>query len=149
MFRGNSFHTMDPKGRIIIPTRFRDVLRDSKFSSLIISRMDGALVAYSLEKWQEVEQRILNMEKKSRDFRRFRRFFIGGSFDCAYDKQGRILIPPALREYAGFKKEIVLAGVLTHFEIWAEEKWRDEEESFENDYSTNEETRDEIAELGL
>lgn len=149
MFRGNSFHTIDPKGRFIIPARFRDVLQSSSFNSLMISKMDNALVAYPFEEWQKIEQRVLNTAVKSDTIRRFRRFFIGGAFECPHDKQGRILIPPALREYAGLRKEIVLVGVLNHFEIWAKENWHSEEGQFENDMNTNKEMRDEIAELGL
>ncbi len=149
MFRGNSFHTIDSKGRIIIPARFRDVLQASSFDSLMISKMDEALVAYPFEEWQKIEQRVLNMAVKSDTMRRFRRFFIGGAFDCPHDKQGRILMPPTLREYAGLRKEIALVGVLDHFEIWAKENWRNEEDLFENDINTSKEMRDEIAELGL
>ena len=149
MFRGNSFHTIDSKGRIIIPARFRDVIQASSFNSLMISKMDEALVAYPFEEWQKIEQRVLNMAVKSDTIRRFRRFFIGGAFDCPHDKQGRILIPPPLREYAQLRKEIVLVGVLDHFEIWAKENWRNEEDRFENDINTSKEMRDEIAELGL
>lgn len=149
MFRGNSFHTIDPKGRIIIPARFRDVLQTSSFNSLMISKMDGSLVAYPFEEWQKIEQRVLNTAVKSDTIRHFRRFFIGGAFDCPCDKQGRILIPPTLREYAGLRKGIVLVGVLDHLEIWAKENWLNEEDQFENNINTSKEMRDEIAELGL
>lgn len=149
MFRGNSFHTIDPKGRLIIPSRFRDVLHASSFNSLMVSKMDGALAAYPFEEWQKIEQRVLNMAVKSDTIRRFRRFFIGGAFDCPHDKQGRILIPSALREYAGLRKDIVLVGVLDHFEIWAKENWCNEEDQFKDDINTNKEMRDEIAEIGL
>ena len=149
MFRGSSFHNLDTKGRLIIPTRFRDVVNQSRVEGLMVSKMDGALFCYSFEEWQKIEQRVLNTAVKSDTIRRFRRFFIGGAFDCPHDKQGRILIPPSLREYAGLRKEIVLVGVLDHFEIWAKENWRDEEGQFENDMNTNKEMRDEIAELGI
>ncbi|MFH1075832.1 MAG: division/cell wall cluster transcriptional repressor MraZ [Pseudomonadota bacterium] len=149
MFRGNSFHTVDSKCRIIIPARFRDVLRTSAFEKLMISKMDGALEAYPFEEWQKLEERILNKAVKSDTIRRFRRFFIGGAYDCQFDKQGRILIPPPLREYAGIQKDIVLVGVLNHFEIWAKEKWHSEENEFENSLISYKQMRDEIAELGL
>ncbi len=149
MFRGNSFHTIDPKGRIIIPARFRDVLQASSFNSLMISKMDCGLVAYPFEEWQKIEKRVLDMSVKSETMRKFRRFFIGGAFDCPHDKQERILLPQALREYAKLNKEIVLVGVLDHFEIWARESWCNEEDQFEKDINTNKEMRDEIAQLGL
>jgi MraZ protein len=149
MFRGNSFHTIDPKGRIIIPARFRDVFQASSFNSLMISKMDGGLVAYPFEEWQKIEKKVLDKTEKSETMRKLRRFFIGGASDCPHDKQGRILIPPPLREYAKLDKEIVLVGVLDHFEIWSKEIWSTEEDRFENDISTSEEMRDEIAQLGL
>ncbi len=149
MFRGNSFHTIDPKGRIIIPARFRDVLQATSFNSLMVSKMDGGLVAYPFEEWQKIETKVLDMTEKSETMRKFRRFFIGGASDCPHDKQGRILIPQALREYAKLNKEIALVGVLDHFEIWAKEIWHNEEDQFENDITANKEMRDEIAQLGL
>jgi MraZ protein len=80
--------------------------------------------------------------------RRFRRVFIGGAFECPCDKQGRILIPPMLRQYAEVSREIVLVGVLDHFEIWSREKWEKENLHMEKDMK-KEEVRNEIAKLGL
>ena len=80
--------------------------------------------------------------------RRFRRVFIGGAFKCPCDKQERILIPPALREYAEFDREIVLVGVLDHFEVWSRENWDNENLDMEKDMK-REEVRNEIAKLGL
>jgi MraZ protein len=148
MFRGNSFHNLDEKGRLIIPARFRSVLSQSNVEGVMASKMDGAVVCYAFEQWQEIEQRILNLATKSENMRRFRRVFIGGAFECALDKQGRILIPPALREDAGLIKEIVLVGVLDHFEIWSRENWAEEGAKLEKDLK-DEEMRNEIAALGL
>jgi MraZ protein len=88
------------------------------------------------------------MAEKSESMRRFRRVFIGGAFECTNDKQGRILIPPSLRQYAGIEKEIVMVGVLDHFEIWAREKWEEEQLNLEEDLK-KEDVRNEIARLGL
>lgn len=146
MFRGSSFHTIDTKGRIIIPARFREVIRDGE--GVMISRMDSCLVGYDLEGWQKIEGRILSLAEKSENMRRFRRVFIGGAFDCSCDKQERILIPPTLRQYANLEKEIVLVGVLDHFEIWARESWEEENQAMEIDMK-KEDVRNEIAKLGL
>lgn len=148
MFRGSSFHTIDAKGRLIIPARFRDVIRADGGERLMISRMDGCLVAYAIEEWRRIETRIQQLAQKSDSMRRFRRVFIGGAFDCNCDKQERILIPPMLREYAGLQKDIVLVGVLDHFEIWSREKWEQENQNLEADLK-QEEVRNEIASLGL
>jgi MraZ protein len=148
MFRGSSFHTIDVKGRLIIPARFRDVIRADGGERVMLSRMDGCLVAYPLDEWRRIESRILQLAQKNDSMRRFRRVFIGGAFDCACDKQERILIPPLLRDYAGLQKDVVLVGVLDHFEIWSREKWEQENLNLEEDLQ-QEEVRKDIASLGL
>ena len=148
MFRGSSFHTIDSKGRIIVPTRFRDIIKTDGSNGVMISRMDNGLVAYTFEEWVKIETRILSLAEKSNNMRRFRRVFIGGAFECICDKQDRILIPPTLRQYAVFDREIVLVGVLDHFEIWSRENWEDENLHMEEDMK-KEEVRNEIAKLGL
>lgn len=148
MFRGSSFHTIDSKGRIIIPARFRDVIKADGQNGLMVSRMDKGLVAYIFDEWFKIESRILSLAEKSESMRRFRRVFIGGAFECNCDKQDRILIPPILRQYAEFDKEVVLVGVLDHFEIWARENWEKENVNLEKDMK-KEDVRNEIAKLGL
>ncbi|MBC8443751.1 MAG: division/cell wall cluster transcriptional repressor MraZ [Deltaproteobacteria bacterium] len=148
MFRGTSFHTIDSKGRIIIPSRFREVVQESGEERLMISRLDKSLFAYALAEWGKIESKIMSLAEKSENMRRFRRVFVGGAFDCAYDKQDRVLIPPILRQYAGIDKDIVLVGVLDHFEIWSRENWDDENATMETDMK-KEEVRNEIAKLGL
>ena len=148
MFRGSSVHTIDSKGRIIIPARFRDLIKVGNSNSLMVSRLDKCLVAYPIEEWHKVESKIMSLAEKSDAMRRFRRVFIGGASECLCDKQDRILIPPLLRQYADFEKEIALVGVLTHFEIWSLEKWEKENMAMEKDMK-NEEVRKEIAGLGL
>jgi len=148
MFRGSSFHTIDAKGRLIIPARFRDVIRAGGESRLMLSRMDGCLVGYAFAEWHKIESRILSMAQKSDSMRRFRRVFIGGAFECACDKQERILIPPLLREYADLQKDVVLVGVLDHFEVWSRDKWEQENQNLAADLK-QEEVRNEIASLGL
>ena len=148
MFRGSSFHTIDSKGRIIIPARFRDVIKADGSYGVMLSRMDGALIAYTYDEWRKIEKRILSLAEKSESMRRFRRVFIGGSFECPCDKQDRILIPQNLREYAVFEKDIVLVGVLDHFEIWSRDSWNRENMDLEKDMK-KEDVRNEIAKLGL
>ena len=114
----------------------------------MLTRMDSSLFAYTYEEWKRIEEKILSMAEKSDAMRRFRRVFIGGAFDLACDKQGRILIPPTLRQYANVNKEIVLVGVLDHFEIWSRENWEAENLKMEEDMM-QEDVRNEIAKLGL
>jgi MraZ protein len=148
MFRGISFHTIDNKGRLIIPSRFRDVIRVNGNEGIMVSGMDDCLVAYTIDGWRELENKILSMAETSANMRRFRRLFIGAAFECGCDKQDRILIPPMLRQYASLEKEIVLVGVLNHFEIWSRGKWDMESTNLSKDMK-KEDVRNEIAKLGI
>lgn len=148
VFRGSSFHTMDAKGRVIVPTRFRDVMRNGGDDTLMVSKMDRCLVAYPLTEWHQIEARILALAEKSDRMRRFRRVFIGGAHECTCDRQERILIPPTLRQYADLTKEIVLVGVLNHIEIWSRERWDLENTALEEDFQAGG-VGPEIAGLGL
>ena len=148
MFRGSSIHTLDPKGRLIVPSRFRDVIRAGGGEAVMITRMDKGLFAYTLEGWAKIEQRILDNADMSEHMRRIRRYFVGGAFECSCDKQGRVLIPPTLRTYAGLEKEIVLVGLLDHFEVWSRENWDKENEQMEIDLQKGV-VHEEIAKLGL
>jgi len=149
MFRGSSTHSLDPKGRIIIPSRFRNVIRDGGGGdAVMITRMDGSLFAYALNEWGRIEEKILALAEKSEAMRRFRRVFVGGAFECVCDKQGRVLILPILRDYANLEKEIILVGALDHFEIWSKDNWEKENQLMESDM-LKEEVRNEISRLGL
>ena len=148
MFRGSSFHTIDAKGRIIIPARFKDVIKADGGEGLMISRMDSCLLGFTFSEWRKIEAKILDVAEKSDNMRRFRRVFIGGSFECSCDSQGRILIPPTLRQYAMLEKEIVLVGVLDHFEIWSRDNFDKETQILEKDLK-KEDVRNEIAKLGI
>jgi MraZ protein len=148
MFRGSSFHTIDDKGRIVIPARFRELARTDEGDGLMVSRMDSCLLAYPFAEWRKIEERILQMAEKSETMRRFRRIFIGGAHECACDKQDRILIPPVLRQYAELNRDIVLVGVLDHFEVWSRENFEKESLTLDRELK-NPEARNEIAKLGI
>ncbi len=148
MFRGNSFHTIDAKGRIIVPSRFRDVIRAGGGQGIMISRRGRGLWGYTYEEWGKIEGRVLALAEKSDEMERFLRTFIGGASDCPCDKQDRVLVPPALRAYAELDKEIVIVGVLRRFEIWSRENWEMEIQQQEED-ARKDDVRSEIARLGL
>lgn len=148
MFRGSFSHTLDDKGRFIVPARFKDVIRASGSDAVMITFLDGGLVAYTLEEWAKIEKRILSLPVKSQSMRRFRRVFVGGAHECSCDKQGRVLVPPTLRADAGLGKEIVLVGVIDHFEIWSQEMW-DQQKKTMGDELQQAEVAEEIAQLGL
>jgi MraZ protein len=114
----------------------------------MVSKLDNGLVAYPFDEWSRIEKSIMSAPKKDELMRRFIRVFIGSAAECFGDKQGRILIPPPLRHYAGLEKEIVLIGVLTHFEIRSRENW-DKENAQQEDDMTQAEVGAEIAKLLL
>lgn len=148
MFRASSFHTIDSKGRLIVPARFRELIKNGDTAEVMLTKLDGGLMAYPMQRWLEIEGKILALEKKSATMRRFRRVFVGGAAECPCDKQDRILIPPLLRDYAGLEKEIVIVGALDHFEIWSKQYWERENSDLEKDMQ-QEGVRSEIAEIGL
>jgi len=146
VFRSSSFHTIDVKGRVIIPSRFRNILKADKIYGVMISNKDDCLYAYTFSEWEKVEARIL--AAKSSTMGDFRRFFLGNSCDCLCDKQDRILIPKSLRAYAHLEKEIVLVGNLDRFEIWDRDQWNTVNKKMEQRLKKDE-VREEIASLGL
>ena len=128
-------HTVDPKGRLIVPAKFREQLGDE---FVVTKGLDGCLFVYTSEEWHNIEEKFRNISMTSKDARKFSRFFFAGAASCELDKQGRILLPPVLREYANLTKDVVLVGVLSRVEIWDKDRWQ------ENTYDEDE--MDEIAE---
>jgi MraZ protein len=114
----------------------------------MVSGMDECLLAYTFSGWSILENKIKQLAEKNEYMRRFRRMFIGNASECFCDKQDRILIPPTLREYAELTRDIVLAGVTDHFEIWNRERWERERQIWRED-QRNAEARNEIAKLGI
>lgn len=146
MFRGTSYHKLDPKGRFVVPSRFRDGIGAD--GAAMITFFEGGLYAYNLKEWADIETRLQMLEKKSTQMRRFRRFFIGRAVECRPDKQWRVLIPPELREDAGLEDEVVFIGISDHFEIWSREKWEEQKSLHEADMD-DEDFQYEIEKLGL
>jgi transcriptional regulator MraZ len=126
MFRGRSNHLIDSKGRVSIPTRFRDLLKTGGDPRLILTNWDHCLAAYPYKEWEELEKKMGQLSSVDRDIRAFKRFFVSGACECSLDSQGRILIPPALREFAKLEKEVILTGQLNYFEIWDKPIFEDE-----------------------
>ena len=122
-FIGQYNHTIDSKGRVIIPLRYRADLGD-KF--ILSKGLDGCLWIHPLSEWQKFTSRLRELSNIDRESRQFKRFFVSGAVECELDKQGRILVPAPLRKYAGLEKDIVLAGMDTRVEVWSESKWDDE-----------------------
>ena len=122
-FRGQSLNRLDPKGRLRIPTKFREVLQKHYTDGLIVTLLGECLVAYPPETWEAIEDKAQELSQVQPEQRDFLRYFISNAEECEFDNQGRILIPPLLRERAGLDKEVLIAGVLKSFEIWDKAAW--------------------------
>lgn len=122
MFIGEYHHTMDQKGRIIVPTKFREELGQS---FVITKGLDHSLFVYPNEEWKRIEEKLKLLPLTNRDARAFVRFFFAGAAETSLDNQGRILIPSNLRDHAQLTKESVIIGVSTRVEIWDESLWNE------------------------
>ncbi len=120
MFMGEYNHTVDAKGRLIVPSRFREQLGDE---FVVTKGLDGCLFAYENMEWKALEEKLHALPLTNANARKFTRFFLAGATTCEVDKQGRILLPAILREFAGIEKEAVLVGVGSRIEIWSKEAW--------------------------
>lgn len=126
MFRGQYEHTIDPKGRVSIPSRFREVLAAKGDGRLVITHFDNHLMAYPFDEWRIFEEKMAALPSTNDEAASFIRYLVAGAVDCEVDKQGRVLIPPPLRESGGLTSEVVLAGALKKFEVWDKVRWHDE-----------------------
>lgn len=120
MFIGEYNHTIDSKGRLIVPSKFREALGDE---FVVTKGLDGCLFVYPMEEWTAFTDKLKELPLTKKDARQFSRFFLAGAASCEVDKQGRILIPAVLREFAGLEKDAVLVGVSSRIEIWSRSNW--------------------------
>ena len=127
MFRGRFEHTIDSKGRLSVPSRFREILNERYDHRLVVTTYDGCLIAYPHAEWRILEERIAGLPEFSKNTRDFLRFFYSSATDCPIDRLGRILIPQPLRSYARLEKEVMLIGAFRHIEIWSKSLWEEAE----------------------
>ncbi|WIV11249.1 division/cell wall cluster transcriptional repressor MraZ [Proteiniborus sp. MB09-C3] len=143
MFIGEYQHSLDSKGRLIVPSKFRDDLGDI---FIITKGLDNCLFVYPKSEWKILEEKLKLLPLTRKDARAFVRFFFSGATECELDKQGRILIPGNLREHCKIDKEAVIIGVSNRVEIWSKEEWDlyndDENLSYES-------IAEKMAELGI
>ena len=131
MFRGRFDHTIDDKGRVSLPVKFREILR--KFNdAIVITTFDGCLYVYPHEEWIKFEEKISELPSGSREMRDFQRSLLAHATECTVDKQGRILVPNSLRPIANLIKDVVIAGRVKHFEIWDRERFTQTIEQAQN-----------------
>ena len=143
MFMGDYSHTIDTKGRLIIPSRFREELGET---FVVTKGLDGCLFVFSDEEWKAFEIKLKSLPLTNKNARQFARFFVAGATPCELDKQGRILLPATLREFAGLEKDVVLTGMLNRIEIWSKDKWN---ENNSLDDVAMDEIAEQMTDLGL
>ncbi|MTV82921.1 division/cell wall cluster transcriptional repressor MraZ [Secundilactobacillus folii] len=120
MFMGEFEHSIDTKGRLIIPAKFRDQLGEE----FVITRgMDGCLFGYPMDQWEVMQKRLSALPLNKRDARAFVRFFYSAATTCSLDKQGRVNLPQSLIKHAELEKQCVIVGVSDRFEIWSQDRW--------------------------
>jgi len=140
MFYGEYFHSIDRKGRLILPAKFREVAKANFIEKFYITRgLDKCLFMFSEEEWRTQENKFKAISFTKQQARTFNRLYFSGAADVQPDKQGRILLPQYLKDFAHIKKEVIIVGVSNRVEIWAKDEW----ESF---YGNSRQSFEEIAE---
>jgi len=120
MFIGEYQASIDEKGRISIPAKFRDALK----SKVVVTRgLDNSLFLYTLEEWKKLAEKLASLPISTANTRAFSRLMLAGAMDCEIDKQGRIILPSYLKDFAKIKKKAIVAGLYNRLEIWSEELW--------------------------
>ena len=130
MFIGEYNHTIDTKGRLIVPAKFREELGEHFF---VTKGFDGCLFAFDRADFEELQNKIMSLPLSNKLGRELKRFFIGSAEESEFDKQGRILLPAPLREHAGLDKDVALIGVGSRIEIWSKERYEAAEEGLDAD----------------
>ena len=125
MFYGEHEHTIDRKGRLIIPAKFRQALKEHDVKSLFLTRgLDGCLFLFSEAEWRVAESRFKQVPFTKGEGRKFNRLFFSGAAEVTLDGLGRMLLPKSLKEFADIKQDVVIFGVSNRMEVWAKEKWQ-------------------------
>jgi MraZ protein len=146
MFAGRYEYAIDDKSRVSIPSKFREVLSTNYDLRLILTNLDGCIVGYPYQEWVTIQQKTSNYGAIRKEARAFLRYFYSGVTECPLDKLGRVLIPQSLKTDASIKKNVVIVGVGSKIEIWAQESW---EELVKKATSDPDQVADIVSELGL
>ena len=150
MFRGVNTLNLDSKGRLAIPTRYRDELvRLANGRMVITVDRDHCLLLYTLPEWEEIERKLVKLPSFNAQARRLQRLLIGHATETELDGNGRILVPPPLREFAGLDKAVVMIGQGNKFEIWDETKWNERRAEWLSAAEAEGELPDELGSLSL
>jgi len=126
MFYGEYQHSIDRKGRLIFPAKFREAAKANFIEKFFITRgLDKCLFMFSEDEWKTQEQKFKTMPFTKQEVRRFNRLYFSGAVEVILDKQGRILLPQYLKEFAGIKRDVVVIGVSNRIEIWSKDIWNE------------------------
>lgn len=125
MLVGKFEHSLDTKGRLIMPAKLRESIGDT---FIVTKGLDGCLFAYSKLEWKKFEEKLATLPISNKDARAFTRFFFAGAIECDIDKQGRFLISNDLRNFASLTKDVVIVGMNSRIEIWSKDLWQSEDE---------------------
>ena len=135
MFYGEHEHTIDRKGRLIVPSRFREVMKEHYVERFVITRgLDKCLFLFPEDEWRAQENRFRALSFTKKEARRFNRFYFSGAAELGCDRQGRVLVPQYLKDFAGIKRDVILLGVSNRIEIWDKETWRKTYGEFKESY---------------
>lgn len=137
---GTYDHSLDTKGRVIVPSKLRDDLGDSFVVTL---GLDGCLFGFPMEEWEAFVKHLETLPG-SKEARKLKRYFMAGAAACDVDKQGRVLIPAKLRETVGLEKDVVFVGVMNKIEIWSKDRWEEND-----DFGDVEDIAEHMSEFGL
>lgn len=126
MFYGEYFHSIDRKGRLILPAKFRETAKSHFIEKFFVTRgLDKCLFMLSEEEWRSQENKLRSIPFTKQQSRTFNRLYFSGAVEVVFDSQGRILLPQNLKDYAEIKKDVVIVGVSSRIEIWARDKWNE------------------------
>lgn len=135
MFYGEYAHSLDRKGRLILPSKFRQVSRENYIERFYITRgLDKCLFVFTEEEWKLQEQKFKSLPFTKAEARKFNRLYFSGASEIVPDKQGRILIPKYLKEYAAVERQVIIVGVANRIEIWNQSHWKEFYEKTQGDF---------------
>lgn len=143
MFIGEYQHTIDEKGRLAVPTKFRAAFAEG---AVITRGLDNCLFVYPMSQWKELAGKLSSLPISQKNSRAFARLMLAGAMDVELDKQGRVVVPEYLREFAAVGKKVVVAGLYNRLEIWSEERWQEYKKQTEGESG---EIAEAMGELGV